>query len=342
MSAKESRLPRSTSRASVPLSLVEALGDLPGLVLDARGRIIHASPAAAERLGAPGAPIIGRMLSSLVTLPRGRKLRFPCDLPARAAAGAAPLRLLVARTRRDGFQIGLVLDNSELDQAILLRERILSSHRTFLQSVSHDLRVPLASAEGYASLLFREQYKKALGPDGAHFLERLRANIELLDEMLHHLLELSRVGAEKHVAKRVRTGAMIATVLEQFSQRIVETQAQIRVAPQLPDTKGHELQFRRVFQNLIDNALKFRGERPLKIDIGFNGHSFTVRDNGQGIPEALQAKIWEPFNKLDPSKPGAGIGLSLVKRIVEEFGGSIRLESRPAEGSTFFVQLPLA
>jgi signal transduction histidine kinase len=294
---------------------------LPLAVVEKEGKIVHANDAFQKLNIRVGKPFVR---DATVTTHDGRSFR-----------------LIVTRLRRSALLLAIVLDDSRLAAAKQLKDRAASSLQTFLQSVSHDLRVPLASAEGYAALLSRTQYKQNLGPDGALFLDRLRANIEQTDEMLHHLLELSRIGAGKHAERRVKMKALVEKVIDQLAPRIVEARAQVRISP-LPDAVGDELQIRRVFQNLVDNAIKFRSERPPKIEIGFRSGAYFVRDNGVGIPEALQERIWQPFNKLDPNKAGSGIGLSLVKRIVEEHGGKIWLESKPGEGTTFFFELPSA
>jgi signal transduction histidine kinase len=320
---------------------------LPALVLDARGRILRANEPAAQLLGVSKESLAGSPIAKVLVFASRKDARnvtcgTPQDLKVRGPK--SELRLVSTRLRRTPCFVALLLGDGGLGAALQARDRAMAEHHTFLNSISHDLRVPLASAAGYISLLSRNQYKESLGADGAYFFDRLRANVEQLDEMLQHILQLSRVGATRRPHKRVRVKGLIEKVIEQFASKIIEVRAQVRVASDLPDVMGDEIQVRRVFQNLIDNAIKFRSEKPLTLEIGYDdtAGALFVRDNGVGIPEALQQKIWEPFIKLDPSKPGSGIGLSLVKRIVEEHDGAIRLESRPGKGSTFFVALPLA
>ncbi len=326
---------------------------LPALLLDGHGTVVRAAPAACRLLGRRPADVVGRPLRTFLRFASPRDAARAAggsgvDAPALPAAkdGVPPRRLRVVSGRIGPGILVLVLDDGALPAALEARDRARLEHQTFLRSVSHDLRVPLASAAGYASLLGGGRYREALGADGAYFLARLKTNVEQMDEMLHHLLELSRVGASPRSSRRVRMRSVVDKVIEQFAPKIIETGGQVRVAPDLPDVSGDEIQIRRVFQNLVDNAVKYRGEPPLHLEIGYErdgeGPAFTVRDNGIGIPEAFQPKIWEPFKKLDPNKPGSGVGLSLVKRIVEEHGGRIWVRSTPGKGSTFFVDLPLA
>lgn len=302
------------------------------LLTDRRGRIVRANAAAAALLDLPRPKLAGKRLVDFLEGTGGA-----CAL----VRSKEPLRRISSAVPGSSQTLVLLLGDRERSEALRARDRVLAERKLFLQSIAHDLRAPLASASGYVSLL-RRNAGSVDGPDRAYFLERLEAVLNQVDEMLRHLVELNRVGAAKRASRRVPMGPLVRKVVERFAPRILELRAEVTVAPGLPDAWGDEIQLSRVFQNLVDNALKFRSARPPRIEISFEGGAFVVRDNGRGIAPALQARIWEPFVKLDPSQPGSGVGLSLTQRIVEEHGGRIRLESKAGKGAAFFVELPLA
>jgi signal transduction histidine kinase len=345
--AKEAR---QTEAEALPSLLA-----VPALTLDARGRIVRCNALAAELLGPGGAGLAGRPLGEFLEYASGQKIRKSRsrsvqDLRASVVTGEAgpsrPIRQVSFGIPGSPLTLVLLLGDRERHEAVRAKERVLAERKTFLQSISHDLRAPLASVSGYVSILQRNESADDPAPDRKYFLDRLQALLVQMDEMLRHLVELSRVGAAKRASQRVHMVPLVRKVIERLAPKIIDIHAQVIVAPDLPDAWGDEIQLSRVFQNLVDNAVKFRSERPLRIEIAFvpgtHGGTFVVRDNGLGIAAALQPQIWEPFVKLDPSKPGSGVGLSLARRIVEEHGGRMWLESTAGEGSAFYVELPLA
>lgn len=165
---------------------------------------------------------------------------------------------------------------------------------------------------------------------------------------MNDLLELSRVGRLVNEPKEIRFNDLIDDVLELLHGRISQGNILVTVEPDLPMVYGDRQRLMEVMQNLIDNAAKFMGNQPSpRIEVGQHGsredmNVFFVRDNGIGIPPEFQENVFGLFNKLDARTDGTGVGLALVKRIVEFHHGTIWLQSELGKGTTFFFTLPTA
>ena len=163
---------------------------------------------------------------------------------------------------------------------------------------------------------------------------------------MNDLLELSRIGRVTNKPQEIRFNELIAEALELVHGRISQRGISVHVDEHLPTIFGDRQRIHEVLQNLIDNAAKFMGDQPLpRIEIGQQGELkgkpvFFVRDNGIGISPQYKDRIFGLFDKLDGQTEGTGVGLALVKRIVEFHGGRVWVESEPGKGSTFFFTLP--
>jgi signal transduction histidine kinase len=164
--------------------------------------------------------------------------------------------------------------------------------------------------------------------------------------LLDELLELSRIGRLMNPPENVPFEAIVREALALVEGRLAERKAQVEVAKELPVVHGDRARLVEVVQNLVDNAAKFMGNQPQpRIEIGVREQEgqqiFFVQDNGIGIAPQYQEKIFGLFDKLDPHSEGTGIGLAIVKRIVEVHGGHIWVDSPgPGQGSTFYFSLP--
>jgi len=165
---------------------------------------------------------------------------------------------------------------------------------------------------------------------------------------LNELLELSRVGRLKNESTDFPFEDLVREATELVQGRIMARGIHISIEPNLPMVHGDRPRLTEVLQNLLDNAAKFLGEqKEPQIQIGCRGqdaehgtHIFYVQDNGVGIPAEHFERVFGLFNKLDPKTEGTGIGLALVKRILEVHGGRIWVESQAGKGTTFFFTLP--
>ena len=218
----------------------------------------------------------------------------------------------------------------------------------FTYTVSHDLKSPLFTIRGFLGYL----EKDALSGNQ----ERLRSDIqritdatEKMQRLLNELLELSRIGRLMNESQPVSFGELAHEVLELVQGRIKERGIIVHIQSDLPVVFGDRQRLAEVLQNLMDNAAKFMGNQTEpRIEIGQWGEDaeygrpiFYVRDNGVGIQAEHHERIFGLFNKLDIKSDGTGIGLSIVKRIIEVHGGRIWVQSEFGKGTTFFFTLPI-
>jgi two-component system, chemotaxis family, sensor kinase Cph1 len=165
-----------------------------------------------------------------------------------------------------------------------------------------------------------------------------------MDQLLAGLLKISRLGRLVIAPKQVEMGPLMETVLDGMQFRLEETGVIVSVAP-LPNCSGDETLLNQVFSNLLDNALKYLSpDRPgvITVDGQDNGVDVVYRvvDNGRGIPPEFQQQVFEIFRRLDVSKSGEGLGLTICTKILQRMNGKIWLNSVPGQGSTFYVSLP--
>jgi signal transduction histidine kinase len=213
----------------------------------------------------------------------------------------------------------------------------------FAITVSHDLKTPLITISGYLGYLERDIL------DGNH--ERMQKDLSQINDaakrmgrFVDQILDLSRVGRIISPPTEVAFGAVVEEALTVAQGPIETRKVRLQIEPGLPIVRVDRVRMVQVMQNLITNSIKFMGQQefPL-IEIGTfktEGTSgFFVKDNGIGIDPEDQPQIFELFNKLDGASEGSGIGLALVKRIIEVHGGQIWVESELGKGATFFFTL---
>jgi signal transduction histidine kinase len=259
---------------------------------------------------------------------------------------AATLEQRVAELQRAETELKAL--NEDLEKRVL--ERTLELRRSnedleqFAYVASHDLQEPLRMITNYLQLL-RQRYKDKLDPGADDFIGFALDGSKRMHQLIHDLLTYSRVGTHGKEFVRTDCAQALANALANLHVAIEESRAEI-THDSLPTVKGDEVQLTQLFQNLIGNAVKFRGEAVPKIHIGVQRSGaeweFSVRDNGIGIaPEDFQ-RIFVVFQRLHSREkyPGTGIGLSVCKKIVERHGGRIWVESKPGQGTTFYFTLP--
>lgn len=231
-------------------------------------------------------------------------------------------------------------------------------------TVSHDLRSPLVNVQGFGKQLNRAcaAVRAAMqeATDGQVPAEKLRQPIDVaipqalkfinagankMDTLLAGLLRYSRLGRVALSARPLNPNGLLEEILAAMEFQLNEAGAVVNVDP-LPTCLADHVQTSQVFANLLDNALKYRDPaRPLRVTISGrvqNGDAiYFVADNGIGIAPEHQAKVFDIFHRLDPDRTaGEGLGLTIAQRVLERQKGRIWVESRPGEGSTFFVSLP--
>ena len=176
--------------------------------------------------------------------------------------------------------------------------------------------------------------------------QRIAKATDKMDDLLSDLLELSRIGRIVNPPMEIDSVRLIQDAIDSLDARIRSKNAAIQLAPDIPNLYGDRIRLREVYENLIDNGVKYMGNQTEPfIEIGARKDAgqwvYFVRDNGIGIDPVFKDKIFGLFEKLDPTIEGGGIGLALVKRIIETHGGSIWVESEgTGTGSSFCFTIP--
>lgn len=215
----------------------------------------------------------------------------------------------------------------------------------FTYTVSHDLRSPLVTIRGFLGYLEKHMRNGNVDAFRAD-MDRISNATLQMDSLLKDLLELSRIGRLVNRSQDVPFGELVRDALEIVRGRLESRGVTLRTQPDLPIVHVDKIRLIEVLQNLFDNAAKYMGDQkePV-IEVGYSGYDtsnhpiFFVRDNGMGIAPEYHERIFGLFDKLDVSSDGTGIGLALVKRIIEFHGGRVWVESEVGRGSTFFFTL---
>jgi len=246
-------------------------------------------------------------------------------------------------------QLALTLRNARLFRDVQLAADELRNKNaeleSFAYSVSHDLQAPAVSLRGFASLL-KSQYGDRLEEQGNLYLARIVANADFLSQMLQDLLELSRVSSSYEPMEQVAVGIVVEKALSDLARPIAERGVVVQLPAAWPVVSYSHMQLYQVFSNLLSNAVKFMGDQPeprLEIDWRRVGEQIelTVSDNGIGFPPNYHERIFRVFQRLGQvDVEGTGVGLSIVKQVVERHGGRIRVESTPGAGASFSFTVP--
>ena len=234
--------------------------------------------------------------------------------------------------------------NEELKERIHELEAKNAELERFTYTVSHDLKSPLITINGFIGYLEDDATSgnmERLKED----IQRIQSAVIKMQRLLDELLELSRIGRLMNPPEEIQFEELVREALDNVYGQLEERGVTVTLSSNLPVVYGDRQRLMEVLQNLIDNAAKYMGEQasPL-IEIGQQGEEdgkpiFFVRDNGIGIAPEYHEKIFGLFNKLNASSEGTGVGLALVKRIVEFHGGRIWVESEAGKGATFYFKL---
>lgn len=217
----------------------------------------------------------------------------------------------------------------------------------FVHTVSHDLKSPIASIQGYTTFLLENRPHQSEN-DYERALERIQANAGRMEKLIMDLLELSRIGRVVNPFEMADADHLITLAQTELLYQLQNKKIDFVVAPNMPQIYCDRDRIVQVFTNLISNAIKYIGNTPEpKIEIKYQNKGdfdqFSVRDNGIGIDEAHHEKIFNLFTILNDDDTvenlGTGVGLTIVKRIVENHSGKIWVESEPGHGSTFYFTM---
>lgn len=253
-------------------------------------------------------------------------------------------------------QAALAVDKAalldELQHELQERKKLISELEAknaeleqFTYTVSHDLRSPLVTIKGFLGLLEKDIKDNHADRVSADF-KRIGNAADKMDALLADLLELSRVGQVSQAPEKIDLNVVIQDALNTVEARISAKNVRVKVLPGLPIIYTDPTRLREVFENLFDNAVKYMGNQTSpEITVGLRNDTeeliLFVQDNGMGIEPKYQENVFGLFNKLNPSSEGTGVGLAIVKRIIETQGGNIWVESEgTGKGSTFCFTIP--
>jgi len=244
---------------------------------------------------------------------------------------------------RDTLEVRVEQRTAELQQRTSELEAANRELESFSYSVSHDLRAPLRSMDGF-SLALVEDYGDKLDDQAKEYLSYIRSSSQLMGRLIDDILNLSRITRAEIHLDRVDFSALAEEVAEELRRAQPERRVEFVIAPHLEALADRNL-LRLVLQNLLGNAFKFTGSRPAaRIEFGVTAGdepAYFVRDNGVGFDMAYANKLFKPFQRLhsDEEFSGTGVGLASVQRIIGRLGGRVWAEGHPGEGAVFYFTL---
>lgn len=229
--------------------------------------------------------------------------------------------------------------NQQRDKLVTSLERQNQELNDYTHLVSHDLKSPLQSIDALTSWL-KDDYYEILDENGKESIKLIRNNVEIMDILVKGILKYSSIGSVERDFYKVDTAEVVQKVID-----FIEIPAHITIAipEKLPTVTGDHYRLEELFRNLLRNAIIFNDKPEGKIEIGYtdkkNFWEFYIQDNGKGIEAKYFDKIFIAFQKLENSYKSTGIGLSIVKKIIDLYEGEIWLASTLTEGSTFYFTL---
>jgi signal transduction histidine kinase len=250
-------------------------------------------------------------------------------------------------------QANEMLENRIVEHETLIRELGLKNAELerFTYTVSHDLKSPLITIRGFLGFIEQDTQSGNINRLKGD-IQRISDATDKMQRLLNELLEISRIGRVRNEPKLIPFEELARQAVELVQGRIMERGIEVHIDSNMPTVFGDSQRLLEVLQNLVDNAAKFMGDQPNpRIEIGARSARgenaergepvFYVKDNGIGIAPEHHERVFGLFNQLDPKIEGTGVGLTLVKRIVEFHGGRIWVESEAGKGATFCFTLPV-
>jgi ligand-binding sensor domain-containing protein/signal transduction histidine kinase len=265
---------------------------------------------------------------------------------------------LVIATLYGGYQVQNLRarrKEERLERMVEARTRELAQKteelESFIYTISHDLKAPVVSLQGLASLLELDLGKQA-SADATFYLERIHANTDHMQRLINQLLNLSRIGRLKEPRLSINIAELTREAVNDLQGQIELKKASVKIADDLPILIGERDRLKQVMINLIANALHYSQPNvPPMIEVGSRDesgegsyHTVFVRDNGIGVAREHHERIFDIFYRVDGNyadSESTGVGLAIVKRIINSHGGNVWVESEgPGSGSTFCFRLP--
>ena len=248
-----------------------------------------------------------------------------------------------------GLRRQLQQANKDLEQKLDELQARNAELDAFAHTVAHDLKNPLSTILGFAHLLAQRPEMFESQAEMAKEAGRILSGAKKMNDIIESLLLLAGVRKEMVALSPLDMGKIVAEVHERLGALINEYQPEIILPPSWPQADGYAPWIEEVWANYLSNAMKYGGQPP-RVELGaesVNGADgkpmvrFWTRDNGPGLSPEDQTKLFTPFTRIHVTRAkGHGLGLSIVQRIVEKFGGEVGVVSQPGQGSTFYFTLP--
>lgn len=247
---------------------------------------------------------------------------------------------------QEGEIIGTVGVSKDISEKKRMEMELLRSNRDledFVYTISHDLQSPLRAIYGFSKLL-SGKYADKLDETGLHYLSRIQKGTERMKRLIDDLLALSRINMQKNQLGNADLKNTLHAVQDIFQLDLAARNGELLLPEKTPVIFCDRTRFQQIFNNLVSNALKFCRGNP-RIEIGYterkDEHEFYVKDNGIGIHPDYHHKIFKIFQRLhnDESIEGTGIGLTIVKKIIDLHRGRIWVDSYPDKGTTFYFTI---
>jgi K+-sensing histidine kinase KdpD len=239
--------------------------------------------------------------------------------------------------------VNLLTETRKQSELISKKNKELES---FLFIVSHDLRNPILALSGMASLLI-EECAENLSENGKHYLSRIQANLHHMETLIKDVLELSKIGRTETQLDKIHVPEVLDEILA--DAKIKPEYAHIHVCNhnEISSLRYNRHGLRHIFSNLIENAMKFCSyQESARVEIGSeeseSEFQFYVKDNGVGIDPKYHQSIFDLFYRIQDLKSveGTGVGLTIVQRVLETYGGKAWIDSEKGRGTTFFFAIP--
>ena len=229
--------------------------------------------------------------------------------------------------------------NKQKDSLLKSLEQQNQELNDYTHMISHDLKTPIQNIEAL-SVWLKEDYDKVLDNQGKERIELIRENIQKIYTLVRAIHKYSTIDKEEQQQYNLDLDKFVQTILKEFN---FPENITVNIPKKLPTIKGDKNRMEQLFVNLIDNSIKFNDKENIKIEIGFLDKGtfweFYIKDNGKGIDEKYFQKIFIAFSKLETDYKSAGIGLSIVKKIIKVYKGNIWVKSQLNIGSTFYFTI---
>ncbi|MET0350608.1 MAG: PAS domain-containing protein [Rhizobacter sp.] len=276
---------------------------------------------------------------------RGQRWIEAHSMPLREPDGATVWHgTLTDVTERREAEARIRSINADLEARVTARtaelQNAVQELEAFSYSVSHDLRAPLRAIDGFSQVVLKD-YGPLLPETGQRYLNIIRDSAQKMGQLIDDLLAFSRLGRQAITRRPVDTSMIVREALETLAPMRQGRSVDVCIG-ELPPSDCDPAMLRQVWINLLSNALKYtRNRSQARVEVGFDGPEFFVRDNGTGFDMKYAHKLFHVFERLHrvDEFEGTGVGLAIVQRIVERHGGAVRVEAAPNQGAAFYFRL---